>query len=118
MIDAAESKDRNIDRAKQEASLAEIEVLNDFPLLHGQAVVTLWSYLESLSRSFITAWLRNQPDALFSTLISKLKVRLGEYEALSADEKTSYIFDLLEQDLGTNLRSGVTRSKHCLRLSD
>jgi len=98
-----------LEKARVEAELADSEAKKGFPVLHAQAVVTLWSYLEALARSFATEWLRNRPDAIQNPVVSRLKAKIGEYEMLSAQERPSYIFDLLEQELGTNLRSGINR---------
>ena len=43
----------SLKRARGEAELAAREIKENFPTLHGQAVVTLWSAVESLSRSVL-----------------------------------------------------------------
>lgn len=108
LSDKEETKAR-IERSTREAALAERELATDFPLVHAQAVVTVWSYLEALSRSFVSEWIKNQPSALSVTEVARIKIRLAEYQLLSSDERYLYLFDQLEQELATNLRVGVTR---------
>ncbi|MDD2270980.1 MAG: hypothetical protein PHP95_08655 [Desulfuromonadaceae bacterium] len=44
-----ESK-KQLENAEKEAVLAEREITQDFPVLHGLALVALWSWLENLVR--------------------------------------------------------------------
>jgi len=55
---------RRLDQAKQEAELAQQEIDRDFPLLHAQAAVSLWSALEGLVKTFLAKWLQNREGAL------------------------------------------------------
>ena len=98
-----------LERATREAELAKRELATDFPLVHAQAVVTIWSYLEALSRTFVSEWLRNQPGALSVDEVARIKIKFAEYERLTQEERYLYLFDLLEQELASNLRVGVTR---------
>lgn len=98
-----------LDRTKKEADLAEREVKTGFPVIHAQAVVTLWSYLEALLRSFAASWLRNQPEALTRPQVARLRIRLGDFQLLrDEEEKYYYIFDLLDRDIAS-ARSGINR---------
>jgi hypothetical protein len=89
--DAAQSREA----ATRLAELAEREVDRGFPLLHAQATITLWSYTEDLVRTFLATWLRNKPEARHLDEIRKLKISLGEYEALDEDDRCQLILDLL-----------------------
>lgn len=81
-IDAEDEETEELRRAAREKELAQLEVDNDFPLLHEQATVFLWGSLEALVRSFAACWLGNKPEVWRHEAIKKLRVRLGEYEAL------------------------------------
>jgi hypothetical protein len=105
---------KRLDRAREEAALAEREVKNGFPLLHEQATIALWAALENLIRTFLSQWLRYYPNAMGVEQVTRLRVRIGEYEPLDQDERCLYIVDLLEQELSTSLRSGVTRFESVL----
>ncbi|WP_206597354.1 hypothetical protein [Pseudacidovorax intermedius] len=101
-------------RAEEDKELAQREVDNDFPLLHEQATIALWSSLEALVRSFAAKWLENTPQAWTSEAIKKLRVRVGEYESLEPTDRCLWIVDLLDQEVGGPLRNGVTRFESLL----
>jgi hypothetical protein len=105
----SDESEKRIEQAKEDAELAQREADSGFPLVHAQAVVTLWTYLESLIRSFVSEWIRNQEGAKGIPEVSRLKIRLADYEALTEDEKYFYIFDLFEQETAAGLRSGINR---------
>lgn len=103
------NKRKRLEEAAKERDLAQNEIDNDFPLLHEQATVAVWSSLEALMRSFVALWLENTPDAWQSEAIRRLKVRLGEYESLDRSDRCLWVVELLDQDNGGPLRSGVNR---------
>ncbi|MFN7988667.1 MAG: hypothetical protein U0529_14420 [Thermoanaerobaculia bacterium] len=101
-------------RAEKERELAQSELDDDFPLLHEQATVALWASLEALVRSFVAGWLANRPDAWQADAVKRLKVRLGDYEALETADRCLWVTDLLDQDIGGPLRAGITRFESLL----
>lgn len=109
-----EDYEKKLALAVRERALAQTEIDNDFPLLHEQATVALWSSLEALVRSFAARWFMKRPGALQCEAVRKLKVRIGDYEALDADERCLWIVDLLDQDAGGPLRVGVSRFESLL----
>ena len=100
---------KRVESAEQEAALAQREVDNDFPVLHGFAVVGLWSWLENFVKGFVVLWLVHRKGAYSATVLQRLRVKLGEYLALSKTEQAHYIVELMEQDLASPLKRGVTR---------
>lgn len=100
--------------AKREAELAVREVDRGFPLLHAQAVVTMWGALEDFIRTFLAAWLANDPQARKTPRIANLRIRFGEYEALVPEDRSLYLVELLEQELRTPLKQGVSRFEDLL----
>jgi hypothetical protein len=100
---------KRIESAEKEAALAQQEVEKDFPVLHGLAVVALWSWLENFVKGFVVLWLVHRKDAYSATVLQKLRVKLGEYLQLPKTEQAHYIVELMEQDLATPLKRGVTR---------
>lgn len=100
---------RQIESAEKEAALAQQEVDKDFPVLHGLAVVALWSWLENFVKGFVVLWLVHRKDAYSAPALQKLRVKLGEYLQLSRTEQAHYVVELMEQDLATPLKRGVTR---------
>jgi hypothetical protein len=100
---------KQIESAEKEAALAQQEVDKGFPVLHGLAVVALWSWLENFVKGFVVLWLIHRKDAYAATALQKLRVKLGEYLQLSKTEQAHYIVELMEQDLASPLKRGVTR---------
>lgn len=100
---------KRIESAEKAAALAQQEVDKDFPVLHGLAVVALWSWLENFVKGFVVLWLIHRKDAYSAAAIQKLRVKLGEYLQLSKTEQAHYVVELLEQDLASPLKRGVTR---------
>jgi hypothetical protein len=100
---------KRIESAEKEAALAEREFEKDFPVLHGFAVVALWSWLENFVKGFVVLWLVHRKDAYSATVLQKLRVKLGEYLQLSKAEQAHYIVELMEQDLASPLKRGVAR---------
>ena len=109
-----ENSQAKIENAKKEAELAKKEVEEDFPLLHAQFTIALWSSLECLIRLFIVRLLQNHKPAMEAKAIQKLQVKIGEYEGLEGEERYFYIVDKLEQDLSIPLKSGITRFENLL----
>ena len=88
-----------LERATKEAELASNEVAKDFPVLHGFAVVALWSWLEHFVKGLVALWLIHRRDALDAPVVQKLRVRFGEYMRLQKSEQAQFLVELLEQDL-------------------
>ena len=104
----------NLERAARERDLAQREIDNDFPLLYEQATVALWGSLETLVRSFSASWLVNRPGAWQTEAVKKLRVRLGDYEALEPLDRCLWVVDLLDQEANGPLRAGVGRFESLL----
>ena len=109
-------KEKEIDDVRAEAALAQREVKEGFPLLWGRTVVASWSMLESYIRGMLAGWLRNQPDALQTEGVQRLRVRIGEYESIPPEERAEFIIELLDRDLVAPLRLGVNRFEPLLKV--
>ena len=105
---------KDLERAEKEAALATNEVEKDFPVLHGLAVVALWSWMEHFVKGFLVLWLMNRRDAMSAPAVQKLRVKLGDYLQLRKEEQAHFLIDLLEQDLASSLKRGVTRFESLL----
>jgi hypothetical protein len=99
---------------EEKAELARNEVDSGFPLLHAQAVISIWSGLESTVRNLVAVWFQNRPEVYKTEAMKRIRVRVGEYESLSSDEKAFYVVELLEQELGATLKNGVGRFESLL----
>lgn len=106
--------EQKLKRAEREKELAQREVDSDFPLLHEQATIALWSSLEALVRSFVANWLANTPEAWAVESVRKLRVKIGDYEPLSLFDRCLWITDLVDQEVSGPLRNGVKRFESLL----
>jgi len=104
-----------LERAKKEAAVAEQEVDGGFPLLHAQAVVTLWGSLEDLIRVFIALLLRHDADAMRSEGIQRLKVRVGDLLVLDEASRAEFLVEQLDRDISGPLRQGANRFESLLQ---
>jgi hypothetical protein len=101
---------------KKRAEYARREAEQGFPVLNEQATVNLWSALETLVKDLVACWIENVPTARQSEAVRKVRIRLADYEAMSAEERSFYLIDELERDLGAPLRQGVNRFEVLLTL--
>lgn len=113
LTDEAKSK---IENAERLAKLAKREAEADFPLLNSQATVSIWGYLEGAIRNFLVSWMHNQPGVRKIPEIAKLKIRLMEYEELDETEKSYYLLDLLNSDIGGSYKRGVNKFEDVFRV--
>ena len=104
----AEAK-TEIAEAEHHAGLAQREVESDFNIVHSQSVITLWSALEDVVRTFVARWLMNTPGAKAQVPWADLRVKIGEYEGLDDEEKAHYLVNLAEQNLAAPLKQGINR---------
>lgn len=109
------SAQERIEQVKISAELAQREVDDGFPVLFAQATVSLWSSLESTVRLFVARWLENNPSAMQVEVIKRLRVRIGEYESLSGEDRFFYILDQFERELGSGMRLGISRFETILQ---
>lgn len=96
-------------KAIRDAEFVEKERSEGFPIIYGQAVLSLWSLLELAVKDLIVAWLRNNPDLLLTPPISSLKMKIGEYLMFSEDEKFLFFVDVIERDIGAGIKNGINR---------
>ena len=113
-IDDAKHQKR-LERAHRERELAQREVDHDFPMLHEQATVAMWSSLEAMVRSFVARWLQHTPSAWQVEAVGKLRVKLSDYESLDGLDKALWVVDLLDQEVNGPLRNGVNRFEALLK---
>ncbi|QYJ92071.1 hypothetical protein [Shewanella spartinae] len=108
------STEKQLENAKKEALLAQTEVESGFPVLHGFAVVSLWSWLEQFIKEFVALWLFHRKSALSAPSVQKLRIRFGEYMQLPKSEQAAYLVELLEKDMASSLKKGVNRFESLL----
>jgi hypothetical protein len=94
--------------------LAQRQISSNFAFLHGQASVSLWNGLESLVKDTVSDWLLNRPEIMRQMPWLKLKVPIGEFESLDADQRASYLVELVDQNVAGPLKQGVGRFEELL----
>ncbi|MGE3487717.1 MAG: hypothetical protein AB7L09_23595 [Nitrospira sp.] len=105
----ADATRKHLERAESDAARAQSELESDFPLLHGLAVIAIWSALEHFTKALVSSWILHRKDALAAPALQRLKVKLGEYLHLTRAEQACYLVELLEQDLSSPLKVGAGR---------
>lgn len=105
---------KKIAEAQKEADLAVAEIEADFPVLHGLAVIALWSWLEHGIKGFIALWLAHHKGAIKIPALGKLRIKMAHYMALSKSEQMKEIVDLMDRELDSEGRSGVNRFESLL----
>jgi hypothetical protein len=103
------SKAADLERADAAAKVAKNEASDDYPLLHAQAVMSLWASLEASVRTLLATLMRVHGPARDVQALKKVKVHLATYEALEELERSLYVLDLLEETIGTRRRPGAGR---------
>ena len=106
--------DEDIAKAKSTAEFAQTEIDAGFPHFHSQAVIALWGSLETVIFSVLADWIVNRPEILREAPWSTIKIAVGEYEGLDADQKASFLVSLMDQKLNTPVSSGISRFEKLL----
>lgn len=95
--------------------LASREVADGFPITNSQYLVDIWGLLEACVRKLMALWLEHLDGAMRVDAVSKLKTRIGEYEARRGAEKYYFVVQLLEREYGSSLKSGADRFESLLQ---
>jgi len=107
--DPALHRPEALENAQRTSDFATREIQEDFPVLHGQAVVVLWAYLEALVRQLVADCICNDPESVKGEAFEKIRVRLAEYERLDQVDKAFFVVDALEKELGNGTMGGTRR---------
>jgi len=102
-----------VKEAEQLAHLARQEIDNDFALMNAHALVGVWGALEACIDDTLVAVLQHDRDVRKSELFMRVKVSVGEFEELQADDRMRLLLDeakrllRLEQRIGVNVFESV-----------
>ena len=66
-------------------------------------------------RSFSASWLANWPGAWQTEAIKKLRVNLGDYDALEPQDRCLWVVDLLDKEAKGPFKKGVGRFESLLQ---
>jgi hypothetical protein len=98
----------------EDAELAKTEVDQDFPVLNSLATIAIWSWLEHLIKGLLAEQIFHDRKAAKHPAFQKIRVKLSDYASLSKREQSSYLIELIEQDLAAPLKRGATRFESIL----
>ena len=113
MPDGQTRYDNRLQEAEETASLAKAEIEKSFPILRGQYVIAMWSWLEYFVKGTLALWLLHNKRAMSVSAIQKLKIT-GEALTLSKREQSHLLVELLEQSQGGAFKQGVNRFENLL----
>ncbi len=106
-----------IARAQKEAILAQHEVDEGFPIINALGVVAVWSSLEEVIKSYLTAILKNSKPAWNAEHIQKLQIKISDFHAMSLLQRSEYVIEVLEKDRAVR-KVGVDRFEALLEVFD
>lgn len=104
-----------LEAAQLYSEVANREIASGFQLMYSFATVALWSLLEAMLTDAVVSRFRNDPEVFTIEAVRKLRIRLGEYEQLSQDDRYHYVAELLEADVAASVRNGIERFEAMLR---
>ena len=107
-----------ISQAKIVGALATRELKRGFPMLYGQATVSLWALLEDFSRSLLATWLRRRPTARRIPIVQNIKIRLVEFNDLTSEERYEHIVSVLETTIKAGRKMPLGRFEQILDIFD
>jgi hypothetical protein len=110
-----ERNTHSLEVAQKDAELAANEIQSGFPVIYSNGIVAQWALLEAMTRSILVAWIKNDSTILRKEIIGKLRIRIGEYELLTQEERYHYIAELLEAEVSAGLRYGIDRFEALLK---
>lgn len=105
---------RSLDMQEQ-SDFAQDEVNRNFPIIYGQAVVSLWSLLELCVKDVVATWIKNDQEVLLKDPFLNMKIKLGEYLALNEDDRNIFLVDLLEKEVSSGIKNGINRFETLLK---
>ncbi len=107
---------KDLERANAQARFALKEQDDDFPLLHAQALVGMWSGLEAAIEDALVGMLLNENDLLCSEPFSKVRIPLVEFELLDKEERIRFLVDELGRGQVLGRKQGIEGFEAMLNL--
>lgn len=107
---------KNVEDHRERAERAKREVDFDFPTLHEQQAISMWTGLECLVEDFLTALLANESSAMQLEEVTKIKISVSEYTTMSGDERCRYLLAELERSINRPIRHGSEKFEALLNI--
>jgi hypothetical protein len=108
--------EEEVKEMKWTAELAESEIENNFSLLHSHTLMGSWGALEGMVEDLTISWMQHSPSVLEIPKITRVKVPLVEFQAMSDHERLRFLVTELQRDLGLDLKGGATKFESLLAL--
>lgn len=105
---------RELAAAEDDAAFARSEALADFPILHEQALFSLWGLLEEFVKTYVAKCITKEPEHIRSDFFAEKKVKIGEILFIDDDARAEFLVDLIERDTGASLKVGIGRFESLL----
>lgn len=106
----------NLREAEQESAQAKDLLSKGLLLIHYQTLVLLWSILESFVHILISNILLYDQKIKENDKIRKIKIPLGDFEALDTQELSYFIIRELEHQFAASQRKGIGRFEPLLNI--
>lgn len=97
----------SLDERHELASLAQDQQARGYPLLYEHSLISLWGALEVLIEDLAVAWLATHPEQLQVSPVSDVKLTVGDFEKLSADERLRHVVFEVQRGTKADLKRGV-----------
>src|SRR5450756_1169696 len=91
---------------EEQAETAKREVESGFRILHSNAVMLCWAYLEALVDDLLVGSIANNDALLTSGDLASLKVPVGEFLSLKEHERSHYLAGLASRSTRQKARGG------------
>ncbi len=112
---ALRQSEKQIELAEKIAGVAQREKDGDFSTLYEYAALFTWGALESAVRDVCVNWLIHIPESRTNEEVSSIKIPLGDYEALTSNDRMRFVVSTLEQSTSAALRPGIGRFEAILK---
>jgi hypothetical protein len=96
------------------SGIAAQETDKGFPFLFSFGLVNLYTLLETAIKNLVINYFKNSNGLASIDAIAKIKIEFAEYHKMNDDEKTEYLFEQYEKNIGAGLKYGVSRFEKLL----
>lgn len=99
----------DLSRAREEAALARREVDNDFPLLHAQTSLLIWSSVEHMVLGYVADLIGNAAPSDLPQEVRRIRFKVGDYVDTAEEERPWMLLRALQQEVGAPVKIGAGR---------
>jgi hypothetical protein len=100
--------ERDIESARKRSEFAQREIDTGFPVLHAQAVVASWGFIEAMVEDLVVCLLMVEPGHLSHDSLRRIRIPLAEYESLEPEERMRFLVKEFARQSSADLKQGVS----------